>query len=71
MVPGRESEESSDLHRNTGVKKAQLGDVIFFTDDDLPGYQVSNNPLVITTKIGKWELGRILVDPGSFSEVLY
>ncbi|XP_052176635.1 uncharacterized protein LOC127790941 [Diospyros lotus] len=67
VVPGKESGESSDLHRRPGVKRARSGDVISFTDDDLPGYPVSNDPLVITTKLGKWELWRILVDPGSSS----
>ncbi|XP_052181892.1 uncharacterized protein LOC127794686 [Diospyros lotus] len=68
---GKESGESSDLHRRAGVKRARPGDVISFTDDDLPGYPVSNDPLVITAKLGKWELQRILVDPGSCFEVLY
>ncbi|XP_052209262.1 uncharacterized protein LOC127812774 [Diospyros lotus] len=71
MVPGKESGESSDLHRHIGVKRARPGDVISFTDNDLPGYPISNDLLVITAKLGKWELRRILVDPGSSSEVLY
>ncbi|XP_052188877.1 uncharacterized protein LOC127799162 [Diospyros lotus] len=71
VVPGKESRETSDLHRRPGVKRARPGDVISFTDDDLPGYPISNDPLVITAKLGKWELRRILVDPGSSSEVLY
>ncbi|XP_052185191.1 uncharacterized protein LOC127796828 [Diospyros lotus] len=71
MVLGKESGESSDLHRNGGVKRARPGDVISFTDDDLPRCLVSNDPLVITAKLGKWELRRILVDPGNSSEVLY
>ncbi|XP_052198328.1 uncharacterized protein LOC127805619 [Diospyros lotus] len=71
VVPGKESGESFDLHRRPGVKRARLGDVISFTDDDLPGYPISNDPLVITAKLRKWELRRILVDPGSSSEVLY
>ncbi|XP_052193872.1 uncharacterized protein LOC127802178 [Diospyros lotus] len=45
MVPGKESGESSDLHRHIGVKRARLGDVISFTDNDLPGYSISNDPL--------------------------
>ncbi|XP_052206823.1 uncharacterized protein LOC127811156 [Diospyros lotus] len=71
MVPGKESGESSSLHRHVGVKRARPGDVISFMDNDLLGYPVSNDPLVITAKLGKWELRRILVDPGSSSEVLY
>ncbi|XP_052177546.1 uncharacterized protein LOC127791602 [Diospyros lotus] len=71
MVPSKKSRESLDLHRSGGVKRARPGDVISFTDDNLPGYPISNDPLVITAKLRKWEPRRILVDPGSSSEVLY
>ncbi|XP_052199534.1 uncharacterized protein LOC127806348 [Diospyros lotus] len=56
MVPGKESGESYDLYRHVGVKRARPEDVISFMDNDLLGYPVSNDPLVITAKLGKWEL---------------
>ncbi|XP_052172157.1 uncharacterized protein LOC127788080 [Diospyros lotus] len=65
VMPGKESGEISNLHRNAGVKRARLGDVISFIDDDLPGYPISNDPLVITTKLEK-----ALVDPRGPRELL-
>ncbi|XP_052181996.1 uncharacterized protein LOC127794786 [Diospyros lotus] len=53
------------------LKRSRSVDPISFSDSDLPGYPNRNDPLVITTELGKWELRRILVDPRSSSEILY
>ena len=45
---------------------------IWFTDKDLDGVQLShNNPLVLTLKLKNFLVQRVLVDPGSSSEILY
>ncbi|XP_052205162.1 uncharacterized protein LOC127809987 [Diospyros lotus] len=53
------------------LKRSRSVDPISFSDGDLPGYSNRNDPLVITVEIEKWELRRILADPGSSSEILY
>ncbi|XP_052203996.1 uncharacterized protein LOC127809272 [Diospyros lotus] len=45
--------------------------VITFSEKDLPSYPNYSDPLVITAQVGEWEMRRILVDPGSSSEILY
>ncbi|XP_052175321.1 uncharacterized protein LOC127790084 [Diospyros lotus] len=45
--------------------------VITFSEEDLPSYPNYSDSLVITTQVGEWEMRRILVDPGSPSEILY
>ena len=45
--------------------------VITFSEEDLPSYPNFSDPLVITAQVGEWEMRRILVDPGSSSEILY
>ncbi|XP_052203187.1 uncharacterized protein LOC127808657 [Diospyros lotus] len=66
-VPVMKDEKSNA----TRLKRSRNVDPISFSDSDLPGYPTQNDPLVITTELGKWELRRILVDPGSSSEILY
>ncbi|XP_052171628.1 uncharacterized protein LOC127787604 [Diospyros lotus] len=53
------------------LKRSRSVDPISFSDRDLPRYTTRNDPLVITAELGKWELRRILVDPGSSLEILY
>ncbi|XP_052172226.1 uncharacterized protein LOC127788156 [Diospyros lotus] len=66
-VPVMKDEKSSAVR----LKRSRNVDPISFSDSDLPGYPTRNDPLVITAELGKWELRRILVDPGSSSEILY
>ncbi|XP_052179879.1 uncharacterized protein LOC127793139 [Diospyros lotus] len=66
-VPVMKDEKSNAAR----LKRSRNVDPISFSDSDLPGYPTRNDPLVITAELGKWELRRILVDPGSSSEILY
>jgi hypothetical protein len=46
--------------------------VISFSDDDLRDVQLPHNdPLVITLRIGNYDVKRVLIDQGSFAEVMY
>lgn len=43
-----------------------------FSDKDMQGIEkLHNDALVITLKIATWEVKRVLIDPGSFSEIMY
>ena len=45
---------------------------IFFSEEDLEGVHLPHNdPLLVTLKLGSCRVQRILVDPGSSSEILY
>ena len=45
---------------------------ISFSDSDLHDVQLPHNdPLVITLRIGNYDVKRVLVDQGSFAEVMY
>ncbi len=45
---------------------------IVFTDQDLEGVQLPHSDaLVITLRIGKFNVKRILIDPGSSAEIMY
>jgi len=69
--PSTKTREDLVEGQTSGVKRLRRGETISFSDDDLPGYPSRNDPLVIMTKLGKWELRRILVDPRTSSDVLY
>ena len=46
--------------------------VISFSDSDLTDVQLPHNdPLVVTLRIGNYDVERILIDQGSFAEVMY
>ena len=46
--------------------------VISFSDSDLKDVQLPHNdPLVITLRIGNFDVQRVLIDQGSFAEVMY
>ena len=46
--------------------------VILFSDSDLKDVQLPHNdPLVVTLRIGNYDVERILIDQGSFAEVMY
>ena len=55
------------------VKKAQIErPEIWFSDRDLDGVQLPHNdPLVLTLKLKNFLVQRVLVDPGSSSEIRY
>ena len=46
--------------------------VVSFSDEDLTDVQMPHNdPLVITLRFGDYDVKRVLVDQGSFAEVMY
>ena len=48
------------------------GQIISFSNNDLKDVQLPHNdPLVITLRIGNYDVQRVLIDQGSFSEVVY
>jgi hypothetical protein len=54
------------------VNRGSMEQVISFSDSDLKDVQLPHNdPLVITLRIGKFDVQRVLVDQGSFAEVMY
>ena len=54
------------------VNKGDWKQVISFSDDDLKDVQLPHNdPLVVTLRIGNFDVQRVLIDPGSFAEVMY
>ena len=53
---------------NGGAKEQ----IISFSDSDLKDVQLPHNdPLVITLRIGNYDIQRVLIDQGSFAEVMY
>uniref|UniRef100_A0A2N9F5S6 Uncharacterized protein n=1 Tax=Fagus sylvatica TaxID=28930 RepID=A0A2N9F5S6_FAGSY len=54
------------------VNRGNMKQVISFSDSDLKDVQLPHNdPLVITLRIGNFDVQRILIDQGSFAEVIY
>ena len=46
--------------------------MISFSDSDLRDVQLPHNdPLVVTLRIGNYDVQRVLIDQGSFAEVMY
>ncbi|XP_052206821.1 uncharacterized protein LOC127811153 [Diospyros lotus] len=64
-VPGTKTGEDLTETRTSRVKRSRKEETVSFSDNDLPRYPSRNDPLVITSKLRRWELRRILVDPGS------
>uniref|UniRef100_A0A2N9H9C9 Integrase catalytic domain-containing protein n=1 Tax=Fagus sylvatica TaxID=28930 RepID=A0A2N9H9C9_FAGSY len=51
---------------------SSVNGTISFSDSDLQDVQLPHNdPLVITLRIGNYDVKRVLVDQGSFAEVMY
>ena len=51
---------------------SSVNGTISFSDSDLHDVQLPHNdPLVITLRIGNYDVKRVLVDQGSFAEVMY
>uniref|UniRef100_A0A2N9HQL3 Uncharacterized protein n=1 Tax=Fagus sylvatica TaxID=28930 RepID=A0A2N9HQL3_FAGSY len=54
------------------VRAGNMGQAISFSDDDLRDVQLPHNdPLVVTLRIGNYDVQRVLIDQGSFAEVMY
>uniref|UniRef100_A0A2N9HGN5 Uncharacterized protein n=1 Tax=Fagus sylvatica TaxID=28930 RepID=A0A2N9HGN5_FAGSY len=54
------------------ARVSSVNGTISFSDSDLQDVQLPHNdPLVITLRIGNYDVKRILVDQGSFAEVMY
>uniref|UniRef100_A0A2N9I089 Reverse transcriptase domain-containing protein n=1 Tax=Fagus sylvatica TaxID=28930 RepID=A0A2N9I089_FAGSY len=54
------------------VNRGNTEQVISFSDNDLRDVQLSHNdPLVVTLRIGNYDVQRVLIDQGSFAEVMY
>uniref|UniRef100_A0A2N9FA17 Uncharacterized protein n=1 Tax=Fagus sylvatica TaxID=28930 RepID=A0A2N9FA17_FAGSY len=54
------------------VRGGATEQVISFSDSDLKDVQLPHNdPLVVTLRIGNYDVERILIDQGSFAEVMY
>uniref|UniRef100_A0A2N9INS9 Uncharacterized protein n=1 Tax=Fagus sylvatica TaxID=28930 RepID=A0A2N9INS9_FAGSY len=54
------------------VRGGAMDQVISFSDSDLKDVQLPHNdPLVVTLRIGNYDVERILIDQGSFAEVMY
>ena len=60
---------STSCSENPGSSARQ---VVSFLDDNLMDVQMPHSePLVITLKIGNYDVKRVLIDQGSFAEVIY
>ena len=54
------------------VNRGSMEQVISFSDSDLKDVQLPHNdPLVITLRIGNFDVQRVLIDHESFAEVMY
>uniref|UniRef100_A0A2N9G0X2 RNA-directed DNA polymerase n=1 Tax=Fagus sylvatica TaxID=28930 RepID=A0A2N9G0X2_FAGSY len=54
------------------VRAGNMEQAISFSDDDLRDVQLPHNdPLVVTLRIGNYDVQRVLIDQGSFAEVMY
>ena len=54
------------------VSRGDLEQVISFSDSDLRDVQLPHNDLlVVTLRIGNYDVQRVLIDQGSFAEVMY
>ena len=54
------------------VSRGDIEQVISFSDSDLRDVQLPHNdPLVVTLRIGNYDVQRVLIDQGSFAKVMY
>uniref|UniRef100_A0A2N9H645 Uncharacterized protein n=1 Tax=Fagus sylvatica TaxID=28930 RepID=A0A2N9H645_FAGSY len=62
----------SDRAIHKPARVSSVNGAISFSDSDLQDVQLPHNdPLVITLRIGNYDVKRILIDQGSFAEVMY
>uniref|UniRef100_A0A2N9FCE9 Uncharacterized protein n=1 Tax=Fagus sylvatica TaxID=28930 RepID=A0A2N9FCE9_FAGSY len=56
----------------SGAHVTSAHQVVSFSDEDLADVQMPHNdPLVITLRFGDYDVQRVLVDQGSFAEIMY
>uniref|UniRef100_A0A2N9GNU9 Uncharacterized protein n=1 Tax=Fagus sylvatica TaxID=28930 RepID=A0A2N9GNU9_FAGSY len=56
----------------SGTSGSSKHQVVSFSDEDLADVQMPHNdPLVITLRFGDYDIQRVLVDQGSFAEIMY
>jgi hypothetical protein len=56
----------------SGAPISSAHQVVSFSDEDLADVQMPHNdPLVITLRFGDYDVQRVLVDQGSFAEIMY
>jgi hypothetical protein len=56
----------------SGAPVSSAHQVVSFSDEDLADVQMPHNdPLVITLRFGDYDVQRVLVDQGSFAEIMY
>uniref|UniRef100_A0A2N9J0D1 Reverse transcriptase n=1 Tax=Fagus sylvatica TaxID=28930 RepID=A0A2N9J0D1_FAGSY len=56
----------------SGTPVSSAHQVVSFSDEDLADVQMPHNdPLVITLRFGDYDVQRVLVDQGSFAEIMY
>jgi hypothetical protein len=56
----------------SGAPISSAHQVVSFSDEDLVDVQMPHNdPLVITLRFGDYDIQRVLVDQGSFAEIMY
>uniref|UniRef100_A0A2N9H5X7 Integrase catalytic domain-containing protein n=1 Tax=Fagus sylvatica TaxID=28930 RepID=A0A2N9H5X7_FAGSY len=56
----------------SGASVSSAHQVVSFLDEDLADVQMPHNdPLVITLRFGDYDVQRVLVDQGSFAEIMY
>jgi hypothetical protein len=54
------------------VSRGEVEQVISFSDSDLRDVQLPHNdPLVVTLRIGNYDVQRVLIDQGSFAKIMY
>uniref|UniRef100_A0A2N9GLJ3 Uncharacterized protein n=1 Tax=Fagus sylvatica TaxID=28930 RepID=A0A2N9GLJ3_FAGSY len=64
--------DSAHLAPMYSVSRGDLEQMISFSDSDLRDVQLPHNdPLVVTLRIGNYDFQRVLIDQGSFAEVMY
>uniref|UniRef100_A0A2N9F3B0 Uncharacterized protein n=1 Tax=Fagus sylvatica TaxID=28930 RepID=A0A2N9F3B0_FAGSY len=67
-----ESTPTVSKARGAGAPISSAHQVVSFSDEDLADVQMPHNdPLVITLRFGDYDVQRVLVDQGSFAEIMY
>ncbi|XP_065628434.1 uncharacterized protein LOC136067082 [Quercus suber] len=63
---------TGDINQDPKMAKMKIPSVLRFSDDDKIGtIQPHDNALVITLKIGGYDMKRVMVDQGSRAEIMY
>ena len=63
---------SGDINQNPKRARMELSLVMGFSDEDKIGtIQLHDDALVITLRIGGYDVKRVMVDQGSLAEIMY